>query len=114
LGAINCALAAGIWLVSVGHPILGYALQACVACVLLTLLWKADRGLLRALSPGLLLAGAAIAAIVLTQVASSMGAAREVVLGLLVLVGATTVAFLSWMIVSTVRLATMSLRRRGN
>jgi hypothetical protein len=69
---------------------------------------------LRALSPGLLLAGAAIAAIVLTQVASSMGAAREGVLGLLVLVGATTVAFLSWMIVSTVRLATMSLRRRGN
>jgi hypothetical protein len=112
IGATNSVCAAGIWLVSLGVTWVGYALVAVALGIYIIALVRIDRSVLRAIAPMLLLAAAAIAAIWLTELASWLGARREVILILLGLVIATTVAFLSWMLLSTVRL-TKALARRA-
>ena len=112
IGAISSLVSAGIWLVSVGYTWVGSALMVLGTCVILIWLWRLDRAVLRGLSPMLLLCAGAIAAILITELASWLGAPRGLMLALLFLVGASTVAFLAWILVSTARLTAEHFRQR--
>ena len=112
MGAISTVGAAGIWLTRVGYPWLGYGLLACNVCVWLIVIWKADRAILRQMAPMLVLGGAVIAVIWLTELSSWFGAPREAILALLALLVVLTTAFLVWMLASTVRLLRLDLRAK--
>ena len=62
------------------------------------------------MAPMLVLGGAVIAVIWLTEVSSWFGAPREAILALLALLVVLTTAFLVWMLASTLRL--LRLHRR--
>jgi hypothetical protein len=112
MGAVNIVGAAGIWLTRVGYSWWGYGLQACTLCVWLTVIWKADRAILRQMAPMLGLGGAVIAVIWLTEVSSWFGAPREAILALLALLVVLTTAFLVWMLASTFRYLRLDLRAK--
>jgi hypothetical protein len=112
IGAISSVGAAGIWLTRVGYPWLGYGLGTCTLCVWLTVIWKADRAILRQMAPMLGLGGAVIAVIWLTEVSSWFGAPREAILALLALLVVLTTAFLVWMLASTFRYLRLDLRAK--
>ena len=112
IGAFSSVGAAGIWLTRVGYSWWGYGLQACTLCVWLTVIWKADRAILRQMAPMLGLGGAVIAVIWLTEVSSWFGAPREAILALLALLVVLTTAFLVWMLASTFRYLRLDLRAK--
>jgi uncharacterized membrane protein len=92
-----------MWLNSVGYLWTGSCLIAVMVGIIAFNIWRMDRSVLRQLTPILWLGGGAIAAIVLTEVSSSLGASRRVQMTLLTLVVVLSAAFLVWGSVSVSR-----------
>jgi len=96
VNATNSVGAAGMWLNSLGYLWGGSALIALMFGIMGVMLWRMDRTVLRQFAPILWLCGAAIAAIVLTELSSWLGAPRSVQLALLALVVVLSAVFILW------------------
>lgn len=103
VNATNSVGAAGMWLTSIGYLWGGSALIAVMFGIMGVMCWRTDRTVLRQMAPILWLCGAAIAAIVLTEVSSWLSAPRRVQLALLALVVVLSAVFIGWGTVSASR-----------
>ena len=103
INATNSIGAAGMWLNSLGYLWTGSSLIAMMFGIMGTMIWRMDRTVLRQMAPILWLCAGAIAAIVLTEASSWLGAPRSVQLTLLALVVLLSAAFLLWGSISVSR-----------
>ena len=103
VNATNSIGAAGMWLTSLGYLWGGSALIALMFGIMGVAIWRMDRTVLRQMAPILWVCGGAMAAVVLTEVSSWLGAPRKVQLTLLALVVVLSAVFIVWGSVSASR-----------